>query len=333
MGDPSGIGPEIIVKALGNPGVQRAGPFLLIGSRILFEKEMDRLKVPLDVIGEGLPFQQDLAASRKFSCQEGISILDPYPLRARLLGKRGPSKESGKASLAYIEAGIDLALKGAADALVTAPVSKKAFAMAGSPFRGHTEILAQRTNAVHPVMMFAGSGLRISLVTAHLPLKEVPRALSQEKIFHTLRITALALSRFFKIRDPLLGVLSLNPHSGEGGILGREELEIILPALGKARRRGIRFEGPLPGDTAFLPEMRRKFHAYVAMYHDQALVPVKMLLFRKSVHITLGLPIVRTSVDHGTAFDLAGQGKADPGSLVQAIQMARRLANRRKGEW
>jgi 4-hydroxythreonine-4-phosphate dehydrogenase len=225
-----------------------------------------------------------------------------------------------------------LAKKGIVDGIVTAPISKEALGLAGSPFRGHTELVAKRAGAGPPVMFFAGPGMRVALVTTHIPLKKVPAAITKENILHTIRVTAKALETGFGENNPSLAILSLNPHAGESGLLGREEKDILLPAIRAAGKERIRCEGPFPADTAFLAENRKRFSAFVAMYHDQALLAVKLLLFRKSVNITLGTGIIRTSVDHGTAYSLAGTGKADPASMIQAVKMARRLANRQGGK-
>ena len=328
MGDPSGIGPEIIVKALSKPGVKKSGSFLVVGSLPVFKETEKKLRVSLDL--EVLDFTRPGKDLRTLmNAKKGGTILvDPCNLNRKLLRKKEPSKEGGRVSLACIETGIRLALSRVVDGLVTAPVSKEALALAGTRDLGHTEILARRTKTPHPVMMFAGPGLRIALVTTHLPLRRIARCLTQEKILHTLEVTSRALFRQFGIKNPLLGVLSLNPHGGERGLFGREEEEMIIPAMKDAGRKGIRCDGPLPPDTAFLPAVRKRIDGYVAMYHDQALPAVKILLFGKSVNITLGIPFIRTSVDHGTAFPLAGRGEADPGSLIQAIRMARRLTGR-----
>ena len=211
------------------------------------------------------------------------------------------------------------------DALVTAPVHKGVVNDAGVPFSGHTEYLAARFGARRPVMMLAGGGLRVALATTHLPLAAVPAAITADTLTSVLRILDADLKRLFAIRRPRILVCGLNPHAGEGGHLGREEVTVIGPVLAKLRRAGLDLHGPVPADTAFLPAQLAGCDAVLAMYHDQGLPVLKRAAFGDAVNVTLGLPIVRTSVDHGTALDLAGTGRADPGSMLAALRMAARL--------
>jgi 4-hydroxythreonine-4-phosphate dehydrogenase len=230
----------------------------------------------------------------------------------------------------YVLRTLELAADGCADgtfaALATAPVHKGVINEAGFPFTGHTEFLAARTGAPHVVMMLAGGGLRVALVTTHLPLKDVARHITRERLERTLRTLHRELSDRFGLARPRLVVAGLNPHAGEGGHLGREEIDVIVPVLSSLRREGWEIEGPVPADTLFNPRRLRGFDCVVAMYHDQGLPVLKYASFGSGVNVTLGLPIIRTSVDHGTALDIAGTGTADPGSLIAAIGLAAELA-------
>jgi len=212
------------------------------------------------------------------------------------------------------------------DALVTAPVQKSVINDAGIAFTGHTEYLAERAGNVHVVMMLVGGGLRVALATTHLPLAEVPKAISTENLLRTLQTIDVDLRRRFRIARPRILVAGLNPHSGESGHLGREDLDIIAPAVAAAAAAGIAAQGPIPADTLFVPERLKAADCVLAMYHDQGLPVLKYASFGRGVNVTLGLPFVRTSVDHGTALDIAGKGKADPGSLIEAVKLAIELA-------
>ena len=235
------------------------------------------------------------------------------------------SAEAGRAAYdAIVEATTD-ALGHRVDAIATGPINKAAFAEAGLPWKGHTDLLGHLCGVDEVAMMFWSERLRVVLATVHIPLAEVPSALTAERLLDVLRLTSASLPRF-GIRTPRLAVAGLNPHAGEGGLLGREELDVFQPAIADARRQGIDVAGPLPADTLFVRAARGEFDAVIAAYHDQGLVPVKLLAFGRAVNVTLGLPIIRTSVDHGTAFDIARKGIADEGSLVEAVLLAARLA-------
>jgi len=236
---------------------------------------------------------------------------------------------TGHAAYAYVDAAIWAALNGHAHALATGPIHKEAMNQAGIPYPGHTELLAARTAVEAAYMMFVSPQLCVSLVTGHVGYRDVPQALSVPRIVEAIGLTAQVM-RALRGREPLLGVCGLNPHAGEHGLFGyREEEELILPAIETARAMGLRLQGPLPPDTAFIPSRRRELDAIVCMYHDQGLIALKALAFEDAVHLTLGLPIIRTSVDHGTALALAGTGKADPNSLFAAIHSAIEQARQR----
>ena len=235
------------------------------------------------------------------------------------------SAGAGRAALDAVERAAADALAGRLDAIATGPINKEALALAGSPWRGHTELLAHLTRARDVAMMFHSPRLSVVLATVHVPLSAVPRLLTRDRVETVLDLAAAHLPRFGVAR-PRLALAGLNPHAGEGGLLGTEDRDVLAPAAAAARGRGIDVAGPLPADTVFRQAVDGRFDAVVACYHDQGLIPVKLAAFGESVNVTLGLPIVRTSVDHGTAFDIAGRGVADAASLVQAVVLAARLA-------
>ncbi len=298
-GEPAGIGPEIAGAAL--DAVPADAAVTLIGDHALLE----RAGVPADATIEHVPLAVPVVRGK----------LDP--------------RNAGYV-LATLDRAIAGCLAGEYDAMVTAPVHKGVINDAGVPFTGHTEYLAEHTQTKRVVMMLAGrvtwGALRVALVTTHLPLAEVPRALSRESIVETGEILVRDLTARFGLAQPRIAVCGLNPHAGEGGHLGREEIDVIAPAIAALRARGVRAEGPFPADTIFVPDHARDFDVILAMYHDQGLAPLKFATFGGGVNVTLGLPFIRTSVDHGTALDLAGTGRADPSSLRAALALAATLA-------
>jgi len=235
------------------------------------------------------------------------------------------SAEAGRAAYDVIVRAVDAAKEDEVQAIATAPINKEAFRLAGLEWSGHTDLLAHLTGAPHVAMMFHSDALRVVLATVHIALADVPKALTQTVMERTIALTARELPRFDKI-VPRIAVAGLNPHAGEHGLFGREELDVIAPAIEACRARGVDVSGPFPADTVFVRAQRGEFDVVVACYHDQGLIPVKLLAFGKAVNVTLGLPIIRTSVDHGTAFDIAGQGVADPESMIAAVLLAARLA-------
>jgi len=241
-----------------------------------------------------------------------------------------PKREGGTAMVDCIVTAVDLAKRKEISAVVTCPISKALMQKAGHAYEGHTQLIASLTHSKDYVMMLAGKKLRVVLVTIHCALKEVPSLLSKEKVLRTIRITARALERDFGISRPLLAVTALNPHAGEEGLFGAEEDQMIRPAIREAKAEGHRVEGPFPADSLFYRAAGGEFDAVVSMYHDQGLIPLKLLHFSDAVNITLGLPIIRTSVDHGTAYDIAGKDMADPRSLKAAIKMAVMMAKNRE---
>jgi 4-hydroxythreonine-4-phosphate dehydrogenase len=302
-GEPAGIGPEIAVAAAAASRL----PTVLIGDRQLLQQAAQTAGVdwplPAWVGIEHLAVEAPVVPGR---------------LDAR----------NARYVLRTLDAAIDGCLRGHFRAMVTAPVHKGVINDAGVPFTGHTEYLAERTGARHVVMLLVGGGMRVALATTHLPLAQVAGAITAELLAATLDVLQHDLRERFGLPRPRIGVAGLNPHAGEGGHLGREEIEVIAPALAAARARGIDAAGPLPADTLFVPAMLARFDAVLAMFHDQGLPVLKHAGFGHGVNVTLGLPLVRTSVDHGTALDLAGGGSADAGSMKAALELADRLAAR-----
>ncbi|HEV2228531.1 MAG TPA: 4-hydroxythreonine-4-phosphate dehydrogenase PdxA [Steroidobacteraceae bacterium] len=257
----------------------------------------------------------------------GTLLVEPCALRAPSTPGR-LDKRNSPYVLALLDRAIDGALAGEFDAVVTAPVHKGVINDAGVAFLGHTEYFAQRAHAEHPVMMLTAGTLRVALATTHLPLAAVSAAITVESLCRTAAVLARSLEDWWGIRAPRIAVCGLNPHAGEGGYLGDEELKVIAPAVARMQREGIRARGPLPADTVFVPRVLAGFDAVLAMYHDQGLPVVKHAGFERAVNVTLGLPFVRTSVDHGTALELAGTGKADAGSLAAAVDLGVELSRR-----
>ena len=312
-GDPAGVGLEITLAAWKALGTKV--PFFVIADPDHFPQaaEISRIECPSEAhTTDGLPV-----------------LAHPFPVPASP-GK--PKPENAQAVVDVIRRGVQLIKDGQAAALCTAPISKKELVdHAGFAFPGHTEFLAHLSGAELPVMMLASETLKTVPVTIHIALKDVPAALTPEAIEKTIRITHQALINDFGLATPRIAVAGLNPHAGEGGMLGHEDADIIQPVCDKLRAEGMSITGPLPADTMFHASARAKYDAAVAMYHDQALVPIKTLAFDEGVNVTLGLPFVRTSPDHGTAFDIAGQGIANPTSMIEALRLAWRMAQTRAG--
>ncbi|MBW1954847.1 MAG: 4-hydroxythreonine-4-phosphate dehydrogenase PdxA [Deltaproteobacteria bacterium] len=322
MGDPVGIGPEIIVKAMAQNRLSRFCTPLVVGDPFR-----------LDAAAKCVGFSPNIrVVSRPGEAPDektGITVIPVSRLHSKKFTWGKPTRSTAAAAVRYITTAVDLAQRGDAAAMVTCPVHKSAFRLTGLPFAGHTELIADRTGSSNFVMMMAGNRLKVALATIHVPLGEVLSLLTPERVFRTIRITAEGLMERFGIASPCIGVAGLNPHAGENGRFGNEERQILIPAVRRARRAGYRVEGPYPPDTVFYRALKGAFHAVIAMYHDQGLIPFKLIHFTDGVNTTLGLPLIRTSVDHGTAYDIAGTGTADPGSLVAAVRMAADQANHR----
>jgi 4-hydroxythreonine-4-phosphate dehydrogenase len=323
MGDPTGIGPEIIVKALSRKEPFQACRPIVFGDREVLSRaiEIQNLSTTLEIT-EKIP--EDGYLSGKIFLLP-VSRLDITSLR---FGQ--PDRACGEAMVRYIEEAVKWATMGALDAITTCPINKQAINAAGYSFPGHTELLGHLTQASSVAMMFLGSKWRIVLVTTHLPLKDVSRWITASRILSTLRLTDEGMKKYFAIAHPKMAVLGLNPHCGEGGLLGEEEKREVLPAIAEAKSLGMDVEGPFPADSFFSLSGRTVFDAVISMYHDQGLIPIKMLDFKEAVNFTLGLPFIRTSVDHGTAYDLAGKGLADPTNLIKAVLAAANLSKLRR---
>jgi len=281
------------------------------------------LRLPLRVVG--VSGHGDTIGGRGI-----IPVLDPLERPLGRFRTGAVSKRTGAASAAFIVKAVRLAQLGCLDAIVTGPINKEAINLAGYDYPGHTEMLAALTKSKESGMMIMGGPLKIMFVTTHVAHRKLADALSPQRIAKAIRLAHKALREYFGIRKPRIGVAALNPHAGEHGLFGNEEQRVIRPAVRQARARGINASDPLPADTLFGKAARGDYDGVVAMYHDQGLIPLKLLAFGRCVNLTIGLPIIRTSVDHGTAYDIAGRGVADPGSMVEAITLAARLARRRK---
>lgn len=319
MGDPAGIGPELCLRMLVDKQVRSYCTPVIFGDSGILQRI-----APL----VGLPFPKEVIP---FAQWQSTKIKDPslVAIECPDLGSVAPGRLSpacGAAAYRCLEVAIQEAMAERVNAIVTAPLNKESLHLAGIPHPGHTEILGTLTGAPQPVMMLSSEKITASLVTTHTSLASVPGKLTTESILNTIRLTADTMQRLRR-RAPKLVVCALNPHAGEHGLFGDEEERIIAPAIESARREGLDIEGPLPPDTAFLPERQSKTSAYICMYHDQGLIPFKMLAFDTGVNITLGLPITRTSPDHGTAFDLAWRGLAKPDSMRQAVLYAVQLSH------
>ena len=315
-GDPCGIGPEVLLKALAGLPATRRGRLLLVGDSRVFAQTAKRLRLPRPdwrLVGP----QDDLSAGG------GRPLLLDVPQPGRFVPGRS-SAAAGRAALSYLDAAVRLWRRGAIQGIVTAPVTKWAIQQVRRSFKGQTEYFAGAMGAPEVVMMFVSDRLTVALLTRHLPLREVARRVNAALIRRTLQLTEATLRRSFRIPHPRLAVCGLNPHAGEGGLFGSEERRVLAPVLTRLRERGLRLEGPLAADGLFASG--RRFDAVVCWYHDQALIPFKLLARDAGCQLSAGLPIVRTSPDHGSALDIAGRGLADCGSMRYALTLADRLA-------
>lgn len=322
MGDPCGVGAEIVVKALADPDIRALGRFVVYG--------VDEVLVGAAEAVGIRPFWFALGTGEDCRVDSGVVVADFAECRAGYWLNSRPSAEGGRASLAFVDAAIRAARRLTIDAIVTAPIHKTSWKLAGCRFPGHTELLADAMHCKRVTMAFVGGGLRVALATAHIGLLDLRNELTIGTVFQPIDLLHDALTDWFGIERPRIAVAGLNPHAGENGRFGDEESRVIAPAMQMAVNAGIEVEGPFPADTLFVPKHRNRYDGIVAMYHDQGLIPVKMLAFDTAINVTLGLPVIRTSPDHGTAFDIAGSDQADPGSMKEAIRLACRLATRRK---
>jgi 4-phospho-D-threonate 3-dehydrogenase / 4-phospho-D-erythronate 3-dehydrogenase len=333
MGDPAGIGPEILLLAC-----KQLAP-------LVRQRELELIAIGTQSVLEGAAADLGLDARTVASANQGVwpdvALVEAASCRSEFaIGE--VSAEAGRLAYAAVEASVRLALTGAIDAVVTAPFSKEAINLAGYPYSGHTELLAHLTNSPGTVMMLAHGNLRVSHVSTHVAIAKVPSLVTPERVRRVVDLTCKALATL-GIDAPRIAVAALNPHAGEGGLFGAEDENVLVPLIAAYRRQGLDISGPHPGDTVFVKAAAGQFDAVVAMYHDQGHIPVKLLGFRVDqttglwkelggVNVTLGLPIIRTSVDHGTAFDIARKGTANPQSMVEAIDCAYRLAVGRPGK-
>jgi 4-hydroxythreonine-4-phosphate dehydrogenase (EC 1.1.1.262) len=307
LGDPSGINSEILLKAL-DKLPKRNISYIVYGSKKALEKAKKLTSIDLNI--KEIKSISDVV-------KPGIYLINLYDLDVEF---GNPSKETGKASVIYLENAVKDVLEKKADALITLPISKQWIMESGFPYAGHTDYLAQVSGAKEYAMVLMCKRLKVVLITTHIPLKDVPSQISKEKIISKVRLINREFKEKFGISKPKIAILGLNPHASDNGNIGNEELNIILPAVKTLREDGIEITNPLSPDTAF--NRYKDFDIYVAMYHDQGLIPLKLLCFRKAVNITLGLPFIRTSPDHGTGYDIAGKNIADPSSTIEAIKLA-----------
>ncbi len=314
LGDPFGIGPEIVLKTLASRRLRRLADFIIVGDSSVINAALRLPAVPVASL-------------------RGISVVDPYIIAPSQVKFGRQSKLSGEASLAYLDLALKLIKEKKADCLVNAPLSKEAVSSAfpGINFIGHTEYMANKFGAKDFAMMLIGGPLKVTLVTRHIPVRAVPKAVTKEEIIRAIRLSHEALAGYFGIAEPRIGVASLNPHGGEGGKIGTEEIEIIAPAVNEAKRHFKNIIGPAASEALFYMAYRRKLDCIVAMYHDQGLTPLKMIARDSSINITLGLPFIRTSPGHGTAFDIAGKGIANHRPLTESVKLAIGIFKKKKG--
>ena len=318
MGDPSGVGAEVIVKALADPQVRRLGRFIIYGLNEAIEYAADQAEIN--------PYWFRLPHELVTRIGSGVVVadFDEFPIFDPTV--RCPAAEGGRASMQFLDTAITASRNEGVEAIVTAPICKESWQMAGYRYPGHTEKLGHAFKTRRVTMMFVAQKLRVALASIHQPLFDLRNSFTIGRVFQPIDHLAEALRDWFAIEHPRIAVCGLNPHAGENGMFGDEEKRIIEPAIVMAREAGWFVEGPYPADTLFWRAMQGHFDGVVAMYHDQGLIPVKLLAFESACQTTLGLPIIRTSVDHGTAFDIAGQNLANPESMKTAIRLACRMA-------
>jgi len=320
IGDPAGIGPETTAKALARDEVWNCCRPLVVG-------DADMLAQAVTLVDAALTLHSVTGVADARFNPSAPDVLNLQNVDCASLPRAEVSADAGRAAVDYVERAVELAQAGQVDGIVTGPINKAALQAAGIPYIGHTELLAALTGEQRVTTMLATPGLRVVHVTRHLPLREVAAHITHERVLETIRLTDVGM-RELGVSDPRLAVAALNPHGGDDGLIGREEIDVIGPAVETARQEGIEVHGPIPADSVFFRAIRGEFDAVVAMYHDQGHIPIKTHGFERSVTVTLGLPIVRTSVDHGTAFDIAWQGVASEESLMEAIKLAAQMASR-----
>lgn len=324
LGDPAGIGPEIIVKALADPQIRLAAKYIIFGmdEQLRYAADLAEIepfwgRCQHEKFGSDYPFKVIVADYDEFLIPPAI---------------KGPCKPAGQASLRFCLDAIEAAKSGFIDALVTAPISKTSWKIAGAQWPGHTELLAERCKSLRKAMMFVAGPLKIALATIHEPLFEIRHKFKIGTVFEPIDLLNTALKEYFGIENPHIAVAGINPHAGEDGRFGDEEIRVISPAILLAQEAGINCTGPIPADTLFHRVAKGEFDGVVAMYHDQGLIPIKLLAFDNAVNVTIGLPIIRTSPAHGTAFDIAGKNIANPNSMKAAIRTAIQMAKTKKSQ-
>ena len=323
MGDPAGIGPEVTVKAVTDKKVTQVCHPLVFGSEQVILSAAKTFLGKVDV--RKVTWAEDIRES-----SHDINMLVSTEMDHSNIRSGKITRLSGKMSADSVFSATQFALSGQIDAIVTAPLSKQGLQMAGYDFPGHTELLAYLTGTEKYAMMFVSESYKVVLATTHLPLSRVAQTLSRKLLLEKLIVTQATLQKYFAIPEPKIGVCALNPHGGEEGLFGNEEKRYILPAIITAQRMGIRAKGPFPADTIYSPQIARSFDCILAMYHDQGLIPLKIRGLGEAVNVTIGLPIIRTSPDFGTALDIAGKGMADPKGMINAILQAVKLVRKTK---
>jgi len=319
LGDVCGVGPEITIKALTRPEIYQYCRPVVIG-------DARALKQAAYILGKRITLLPPPWEAEVKLGPDSISLIPASSLKEEDLIYSHPTPRVGKAAVKYIKTAVSLAKEGKLKGIVTCPVNKAVINAAGIPFSGHTELLAALTHTKRYAMLLAGDKLKVALLTIHVALKNVPTLINQEKILDLIELTHHFFQEKLGYVQPRLAVAGLNPHAGEAGLMGREEIDIIAPTVKIAQAKGIDVKGPYPPDTIFYWAKEGYYDVVICMYHDQGLIPFKLLHFRDGVNVTMGLPIIRTSVDHGTAYDIAGKGIADESSLVAALKLAAKMA-------
>lgn len=321
MGDPAGIGPEVLAKAAAVSDVRREVIPWVFGDPSVLEAVIRACRLELSVVE-----CSDAAAARS----AGVGTVPVLPL-SRIPWRPGePSPESDRAQLDFVEEAVRRLKTAEVGAMTTAPVHKLALHRAGCPFAGHTDLLGARFDVAQPVMMLAGPSLRVVPLTVHVPIREVPSLVTPERLETTIRVVHESFRRDFALDRPRIAVAGLNPHAGEAGMFGDEDRNVIEPVIQRLASEGLDAQGPFSADSIFKRAADGEFDVVLGMYHDQALIPLKLLDFDRAVNVTLGLPVIRTSVDHGTAYDIAGEGVASAGSMIEALRLSGRMVRARR---
>lgn len=324
MGDPVGVGPEVVLKAASVDDIRAVADLAVFGDPLILERASHDTAVPAEIVEI-----QRVEEARAAGAAGRIPVLPVSQIRDPKLSWGQPTAESDRAQVEYIRRAFTAVDARAADALVTGPINKAALGRAGVKYAGHTELLSALSGGAKPLMMLAGPTLKVVPLTIHAPLKDVPSLITEGAVRFGIELVHETLIRRFGVRRPRIAVAGLNPHASEEGLFGREDVDVIRPAVVGCRSQGIDVQGPLSGDTVFHRAVVGEFDVVIGMYHDQALIPIKLLDFDQAVNVTLGLPVIRTSVDHGTAYDIAGQGVASATSLMAAIRLAVRMVGAR----